>query len=451
MANSLADLRQTLRDVASTWLLGIVVLIVALVVTYQFVGPAPPQHIVLATGEETGAYHLYGQRLAELLAANGTQVDLRSTAGSVENLELLTEGNAVDLAFVQSGIADSANVDSLVAIGTMYLEPLWLFARSGLLIDDLGDLQGQRIAIGARGSGTRAVVLELLDANGIDAANSEFSEVQTSELTSALSAGQVDAAFVVASPAAAIVSSLVASPGVTLQNLQRADAYTRRYAYLSSVTLPRGVLDLEQDLPAQDTHTVAVGAMLVAREDFHPALTDLLLVAGADVFGGHSLLADSGLFPTPRFVDLPLSEEAERHFRYGPPFLMRYLPFWAATLVDRLWIMLLPLIGLSVPLLRLVPPAYNWQIRRRLLRIYAELDKIDPQRTPVRNVEDARERLRQLDRLDSDTTVQGVPYSYTDDVYRQRRDIDLVRRRLGAAIEAQATAESDPRGTSSDT
>ncbi|MDH3419506.1 MAG: TAXI family TRAP transporter solute-binding subunit [Gammaproteobacteria bacterium] len=443
MAISLTTLRQTLRDIASTWLLGAAVLIAGLVVTYQFVGPAPPRHIVLATGEESGAYHLYGQRLAEILALDGTRVELRTTAGSVENLELLTEGGTVDLAFVQSGIADSADADGVVAIGTMYLEPLWLFARSELLIDDLGDLRGRRIAVGASGSGTRAVVLELLGANGIHEANSQFAEVQTSELASALSDGQVDAAFVVASPAAAIVSSLVASPGIALQNLQRAAAYTRRYAYLSAITLPRGVLDLEQDLPAQDTHTVAVGAMLVAREEFHPALTDLLLVAGAEVFGSHDLLADSGQFPTPQFVDLPLSEEAERHFRYGPPFLMRYLPFWAATLVDRLWIMLLPLIGLSVPLLRLVPPAYHWQIRRRLLRIYAELDRLDPQRTQIRDEHDLRQRIEELDRLDSDSTVQGVPHSYTDDVYRLRRDIDLVRRHLGAVSNARSAAETD--------
>ena len=436
MEKSATALRQRLRDIASTWLLAIVLLVAALVVTYQFVGPAPPRHIVLATGEASGAYHLYGQRLAEILARDGIHLELRTTAGSVENLGLVREGDAVDLAFVQSGIAGPADAESVAAIGTMYLEPLWLFARSDLLLDDLGDLEGNRIAVGARGSGTRAVVLTLLDATGVSETNSQFAEMPSGDMANAFSSGDIDAAFVVGSPAAAAVTDLIEVPGVTLQDMQRAAAYPRRYPFLSTILLPRGVLDFQADRPAQDIHTIAFGAMLVAREDFHPALTDLLLVAAGDVFGGHDLLADAGQFPTPQYVDLPLSEEAERHFDYGPPFLMRYLPFWAATLVDRLWIMLLPLIGLSVPLVKLVPPAYRWQIRRRLLRIYAELDAIDPQRTPVGDEQEVRERFRQLDRLENEATIQGVPRGYTDDVYKLRRDIDLVRRRLGAASPA---------------
>jgi TRAP transporter TAXI family solute receptor len=348
MEKSATALRQRLRDIASTWLLAIVLLVAALVVTYQFVGPAPPRHIVLATGEASGAYHLYGQRLAEILARDGIHLELRTTAGSVENLGLVREGDAVDLAFVQSGIAGPADAESVAAIGTMYLEPLWLFARSDLLLDDLGDLEGNRIAVGARGSGTRAVVLTLLDANGVSETNSQFAEMPSGDMANAFSSGDIDAAFVVGSPAAAAVTDLIEVPGVTLQDMQRAAAYPRRYPFLSTILLPRGVLDFQADRPAQDIHTIAFGAMLVAREDFHPALTDLLLVAAGDVFGGHDLLADAGQFPTPQYVDLPLSEEAERHFDYGPPFLMRYLPFWAATLVDRLWIMLLPLIGPSL-------------------------------------------------------------------------------------------------------
>lgn len=450
MATPLTALRRILRDIASTWLLGVAVLIAGLIVTYQFVGPPPPRHIVLATGEESGAYHAYGRQLAEILARDRIVVELRPTAGSVENLRLLTEDEAVDIAFVQSGIFDPATSDGIVSNGTMYLEPVWLFVRSDLLIDDLGDLEGRRISVGATGSGTRAVVLDLLGANGIDDGNAQLTAVQTTELADSLSSGRIDAAFLVASPSAAIVTDLMGSPAIRLQDLRRAAAYSRRYAHLSAITLPEGVLDLEEDVPAQDTHTVAVGAMLVTREDFHPALTDLLLVAGAEIFGGHGVLADAGQFPTPQFVDVPLSEAAQRHFVYGPPFLMRYLPFWAATLVDRLWIMLLPLLGLSLPLVRIVPPAYHWQIRRRLLRIYAELDKVDPKTSPVRDEQDLQERLGKLDSLDDDSTVQGIPHSYIDDVYRLRRDLDLVRRRLGAALNPQSEGEPGRAGADLD-
>jgi hypothetical protein len=219
--------------------------------------------------------------------------------------------------------------------------------------------------------------------------------------------------------------------------MERADAYVRRFSYMSRVNLPQGVLDLQANRPETDISTVALTAMLAASNDLHPALVDLLLVAAADIHGKQSLLADAGQFPTPLYIDLPLSENAARHFKYGPPFLMRFLPFWAATLVDRLWVMLLPLIGLTIPLVKLVPPAYRWQIRRRLLRLYAELERIDPLLNPVQDEEDLAIRLQRLETLDNSSVVESVPKAYKVDIYKLRRDIDLIRRRLGDSVRSK--------------
>ena len=425
---------QTLRDLAGTWFLGVAILVAGLVFTYQFVSPAPPRQIVMATGEAGGAYHQFGERFAAVLAREGIDVELRATAGSAENLELLLGDSGVDLAFVQGGVADAAAREQLVTLGTMYLEPLWLMVRTDAPIEGFQNIAGVRAAIGPEGSGTRALVKRLLTASGLDIGEATFLDLPTADLARAFADNALDAAFVIGAPESATMNELIQSPDLRLQDISRADAFTRRYSYLSKVVLPRGVLDLKRDKPEADTQTIAVGAMLVTTGDFHPALTDLLLVAAAEIHGRHSVLADAGEFPTPRFTDLPLSEAAERHYRYGPPFLMRYLPFWAATLVDRIWIMLLPLIGLSLPLVKLVPPAYRWQIRRRLLRRYAELDDIDPRQNPVRTNVDRTERLASLDRIEADPALDTMPRTYTDDVYKLRRDIDLVRRRLLAAV-----------------
>ena len=424
---------QVVRDAAGTWGLAIVVLALGFIVAYQFVGPAPPNRIVLATGEDGGAYQHYGELFAAYLAREGIQTDLRATAGSVENLALLDGDEDVDLGFVQGGLADLAPTKNVLAIGSLYLEPLWLFIRSDIEIEEMGDFVGKRIAVGAEGSGTRAVVVNLLDAHGINSRASEFIDITADKLANAFSSGQVDAAFLIGAPESEHIAGLIGLPQVKLHGLRRADAYVRRYPYLSKVNLPQGVLDLQANRPETDVTLVALTAMLAASDDLHPALIDLLLVAATDIHGKHSLLADAGQFPTPLYIDLPLSEDAERHFKYGPPFLLRYLPFWAATLVDRLWIMLLPLIGLAIPLMKLVPPAYRWQIRRRLLRLYAELERINPLRNPIQDDEDLTARLEKLDRLDNDSVIESVPKGYTDDVYKLRRDIDLVRRRLGDA------------------
>jgi len=430
MNANLRRIRQGFRDAASTWGAAIVVIVIAFVFTYQFVEPAPPKRITMATGAAGGAYQIYGEQFAAYLAQEGIEIALVESAGAVENLQLLDSDEGVDLAFVQGGLANLVPTENVVAVGSLYWEPLWLFVHSQDEINGVIDLVGKRIAVGEEGSGTRAVVLNLLTAHGINAQTAVFLNTPSAELAKGFADSRVDAAFLIGAPESGTISELLSQSSVRPRSLDRASAYVRRYPYFSTISLPRGALDLQADIPAVDINTVALTAMLAANSELHPALFDLLLIAATDIFGNHSLLTDAGQFPTSRYVDLPLSENAKRYFDNGPPLLMRYLPFWAATLVDRLWIMLLPLIGLAIPLFKLVPPAYRWRIRRRLLRLYAELEQIDPLMNPVQNDADLAERLQQLEQLDTGSVIGSVPKTYTDDIYKLRRDIDLVRRRL---------------------
>ena len=427
------------RDAVSIWGAGIVLFIVGLVVAFQFVGPPPPDRIVMATGAEGGAYRLYAERFATSLAEVGIEVEFRTTAGAVENLALLAHDDTVDVGFVQGGLAESDASQGVVALGSLYYEPLWVFVNSDAGINTLDDIVGKRVAGGSVGSGTRAVVMQLLNLSGFGPKATRFLDTEPGDLAAGFESGDIDVAFLVGAPDSEYVSQLVHMRGVELLSLKRADAYVRYSPYFSRITLPQGVLDLGNNLPSADTTTVAVTAMLAAKEDLHPALNDLLLISAQEVFGQHSLLADAGQFPTERYTDLPLSREARRFYRYGPPFLMRYLPFWAATLVDRLWVVLLPFIGLALPLAKLLPPAYRWRIRRRLLRRYAVLDAIDPFGNPVKNDKDRARRLERIQELDDESAGEIVPRSYMDDVYKLRRDIDLVRRRIEKSSDEDGT------------
>jgi TRAP transporter TAXI family solute receptor len=425
------SLGQTLRDLAGTWGLGAVILAAGFFVAYQFVGPPPPEKIVMATGQPGGAYQFYSEKYAFWLKSQGIEVELRETAGSVDNLQLLEAGE-VDIGFVQGGLAGTLPTENVVAIGSLYLEPLWLFVNDNFELESIGDFVGKRIAVGAQGSGTRAVVINLFGAYGIDADSAEFNGLAGDALSGAFAANEIDAAFLIGAAESGAVKALLEQPGVTLRSFERTDAYVRRYPFLSKIHLPQGVLDLEQDIPDTDIDMVALTAQLAANKELHPALVDLLLIAATNIHGQHSLLADAGQFPTPQYTDLPLSEEAQRHFKRGPPFLMQYLPFWAATLVDRLWVLLLPLIGLAIPLVKVLSPAYRWRIRRRILRLYGALEQIDPLVNPIRDADDLSDRQQRLEQLDTGSVIENVPKTYTDDVYKLRRDIDLVRRRLEA-------------------
>ena len=396
---------------------------------YQFVDPAPPSHLTLGTGGVQGAYYQFGQRYQDLLARDHIELSVQSTAGSKENIALLQAGK-LDVAFVQSGTGDPTVLDTFVSLGSLYFEPLWLFYHRGVKIQRLTDLHGKRVAIGQDGSGTQAIALQLLAANAVSQIGVNQVTPSAELAAQALQDRTLDAMFVVAAPQSDIVSQLLKTDGIEVLHFERAEAYTRRYHFLSHVTLPEGSIDLAANIPAHDLTLIAPVATLVATTDLHPALVSLLLQAAEKVHGKGDLFERPGQFPSPQYVDFPLNSQAERFFKFGPPFLQRYLPFWAATLVDRLLVMMVPLIALLLPFMRLLPPMYRWRIRSRIYRWYRELLVINPALDVFTSPQEYREHLGQLDRIEEEVSKLTVPLSYADQLYNLRVHIELVREKL---------------------
>ena len=400
--------------------------VVAFVVAFQFIKPAPPDHVVMATGGVEGAYHAFATRYAAILAREGITLELRPSAGSVENLELLRKGE-VALAMVQGGVDDGSS-SPLLSLGSLYYEPLWLFYRKEIPLARLADLVGRRLAVGPEGSGTRALVSRLLRDNGIDQSGWVAEGGQSA--VDALLNGTVDAAFFVTSAESDLVGLLLRHPDIALADFARADAYTRRYRFLNGLELPEGVVDLAANIPHRTVHLLAPTANLVSAPDLHPALIDLLLQAASEVHRDGGWFEGQDEFPMPGLLAFPLSKEAARYYKHGPPFLQRYLPFWAASLVDRLKVMLLPLLMLLLPLLKVMPPIYTWRMRARVYRWYDELEQAE-QRLAAGERDVAWVHM-ELDRIESEVQQVNVPLSFTDQLYHLRQHIDLVRRELVA-------------------
>ena len=310
----------------------------------------------------------------------------------------------------------------------MFYEPVWVFYR-GPTIDRLSQLQGKRIAIGQEGSGVRQLAERLLEDNEIDFRRNTR-PISGLDAAEELQQGRIDAAFVIAAEHAPVVQVLLRSPGVKLMNFSQSFAYERRYPFMTRLTMPQGVADLVRDLPPQDTRVLAPTASLVIREDLHPALQNLLLQAARQVHGKPGFFQTANEFPAYMDGMLPLSDQAERFFKSGPPFLQRYLPFWLAVLVDRLFVLLLPVIALLIPLLRVAPALYSWRVRSKVFRCYGELkfleDDLKNHYDPARN-EEYRSRL---DALDEEAAGLRVPLGFTDLVYTLREHVNLVRRIL---------------------
>ena len=403
---------------------------VAFAVALQWVKPAPPSRVVIATGRSDGAYHRFAQRYRERLARERITLEIRETSGSVENIRLLEDpASGVDIAFVQGGTASAANTDELVSLGSLYFEPLWVFSRTAAGASDLRGMRGRRLAVGPDGSGTRAVVRTLLAANGLTEASARLSPLTGIDAVNALRRGDVDTVFLIASADSAAVKEMLAIPGLRLLSFPRADAYTKRFPFLTKLVLPAGGLSLEANLPGRDTVLLAPAATLVVRRDFHPALVDLLLVTAAGVHAGRGLFEAPQQFPSPDHLEFPLMDEAQRYHRSGPPFLARFLPFWAATLADRIKVLILPLLVL-VPLARVVPPLYRWRIRYKIIRKYRDVVDVDQALAQRPSAVECDELLARLDRIEDAVRALRVPLTYADAHYHLRLHIDLVRAKV---------------------
>ena len=437
--------RETLisvRDLVIAWAPFIVLGIVLLGVAYWFLDPTPPKKIVLGTGPEQSAYAEFGKQYQQELKRHGITVELRTTAGSRENLVLLRDGKEkVDIAFVQGGASETIRTreeqqaEPIMSLGSLFFEPVWIFYRADSFkqFTDLAQLRGKRVNLGLRGSGTPGISMRLLRANQIDREEFTRSSVSDQAAVIGLIDGKYDAIFLVSAPEAPFVQMLLQTPNVKLFEFSQAEAYARHYRYISAVTLPRGVADLARNVPARDLQLIATTTSLVAREGTHPALVQLFVQAASRIHSAPGWVARAGVFPSAEHSEFPLAKDAERYYRLGPPLLQRYLPFWLANLVDRMWVALFSIVAILIPVSRLVPPLYRFRVRSRIFRWYRNLRLIEAELEERERPRD--ELVSSLDKLEARVSSIRVPLAYADELYSLRQHIELVRQRLnqGAA------------------
>lgn len=400
-----------------------------LALAYLWLDPIPPRQVTLATGPAQSAYDEFGKRYAAALASYGIQVKLLESEGAAQNLQWLLEGK-VDLAFVQGGNGDARSEaqQQLQSLGSLFVEPLWLFYRSPKALNALADFAPLRMNVGTPGSGVPRLMSQLFDLNRMDEGKLKLSHLSQTPATVAFLDGQIDALLFASAPESPMVQMLLQTPGVRLLQVAQNEAYARRYSFLSPVTLPRGVVDLARDMPAHDVKLVATTTTLLARPTVHPAVVQLMAQTALNLHGQAGWFSRAREFPNAEHTEFTVSDEALRTIRNGPPLLQRYLPFAYANLIERMWLALGIILAILLPLSRIVPPLYEFRIRSRVFRWYGQLRSVEDRAALTdASTADLVEELRQLE-----TRVEkvNVPLSYADELYALRNHIERVRLRL---------------------
>jgi len=406
----------------------------------KLIRPAPPDRVVLLAGPADGSFHAAAQRYAKIIGAHGIRVEVRETDGSVENLQrLLDAKQTVDVGFVQTGLADDDQAPGLQSLGTIYVQPIMVFYSGAQRIERLTQLKGKRIAIGPDGSGTAVIANKMLAENGMDKKSAKLLELDSDDAIAALLARKIDAAFVSGEQLRGKkVRELVRKPGIQMMSFRQADGYQRRLPFLSRLVAPEGSFDLGLNLPPQDIDLFGTPVELIAREGLHPAISDLLIAAARDVHGKAGMYRKAGEFPAPIEHDIPISEEARRYYTSGAPFLYKRLPFWLASLVDRIALVLLPLLIVIVPATRMVAPLYQWRMRSRIYRWYGALMTLERAMLAHPDQTEREDLFKQLETIENSVNSLILPLAFADQQYVLREHIAMVRARMNALSGAPA-------------
>jgi uncharacterized protein len=424
----------------------VLICVAAVWFTLRYVKPAPPPSFVITAASPGSPYYDMAGRFQAEVEKKGIKLEIRESQGSFDNLKALKDDNSEVMAgIVQGGLSNHTDSPQLLSMGRLLTEPVWIFYRGQQPIDRLTQLKGKRILIGPEGSGTSYLGKRLLEANGVTADNSKLIALKLPSYVEAFSGSNADAGILVIGAEAETVQKLLRLPDIKLMNMAQAEGLIQRYPYLTAVTLRQGVIDFSKNIPPADTSLVATKAMLLVRDDLHPALRTLLADAVLAVQSkptlkptGEARLFTLGTEALPDDPEFPVSDDVRRIYKSGPTFFQRVLPFWVATLFDRAFILLLPVVGIIFPLFRIVPWFYNWRMRQRILRWYRALKLLERDLAKNAATPDFIERKeKELDLIEQKVWRISVPDQFAPDLYTLRDHVEFVRRRITHLREGQ--------------
>jgi TRAP-type uncharacterized transport system substrate-binding protein len=156
--------------------------------------PSTPSKVIMATGPKGSVSEYYGRQYRETFARFNIELELRETAGAVENLELLLDPKSgVEIGFMIGGVSNGKHAPGLLSLGAVYNTPFWIFYSSSEPIDQLSQLKGKRIAVGPAGNAGRLLAVKVLGKAGVNSESATFLPFAASAAVEALNNGKADA------------------------------------------------------------------------------------------------------------------------------------------------------------------------------------------------------------------------------------------------------------------
>jgi TRAP transporter TAXI family solute receptor len=404
-------------------------------IALAYIFPAPPSKVTIATAFKGSSFEYYGRLYRDVLARSHVTVELRETAGAVENLNLLRDPKSgVDIGFVTGGVSDGSHAPEVLSLGTAYNQPFWIFYSSTETISRLSQLKAKRIAVGPIGSGTRLSAEEILSKGGVNSETATFLPLAGTVAANALNDGLVDAVWYIGAPDSTGAQTMLRSPKIRLVDFPTVEAFTRNYSYLIRLVMPQGVIDFDPPNPPKDVTLLGTTTKVLIRSDLHPEIVNLLLQTMTEVHGGQEIFQRHGEFPNNSDTEYPIAASAMDYYKNGPSFLQRHLPLWLSVHVHRAFALLVTALAIGFPLFNYFPRLYRWFVRERILKLYRRLRIVENELHTEMTVPEITALQHELENIERGTITLRVPTRFSDLFFSLKIHINLIRTRLAARL-----------------
>jgi TRAP-type uncharacterized transport system substrate-binding protein len=401
-------------------------------VVYSLVDPLPPRRLVIGAGIAGSGYDNFARRYARVLARDGIDLEIRNTAGAVENLDLLRDpASKVQAALTTVGFAQPDDSDHLASLGGVFDAPIFVFYKSAERVTQFAQLRGKRLAIGTAGTSIRPLILQVLKAGGAAEAPTRFVDMDYDRAIDALIAGEIDVAIFPSQLDTGLLRRALAAPDVRLMNVAQAAAIAKTVPGIKHVVLWQGLIDLTHDIPDADVNLLASGNSLLVRKDLHPALQYLLLEAIREVHSAPGPFNRLGEFPAEQPNDLPLSLTAQSFYRSGPTFWQRYTSFWLTSLLDRILFFVVPVVAALIPVIGFTSRLYRWLAVRRIVRLHRALGGLERELAQSEDKAQLAQHQARLSEIESVVRTLKVAPPFEVDLHRLRIHLRMVQDHIG--------------------
>jgi len=228
--------------------------------------------LTFTTGSETGTYYGFGTVLAgQISDKTDTTVTAIVGKGSKANIELMDLGDA-QMGLVQSDVMSYAfngtslfenAITSFSTVAALYMEQVQIVTLDPT-IKSVADLKGKTVSVGESGSGVYFNAIDVLAAYDLTLDDINPTYQSFGDSTEALQDGKIDAGFIVSGAPTTAITSLATNRDVYLVELddEHIEKLQAASPYYSKNVIPADAYGLDADAT-----TVAVGAVIIARDD----------------------------------------------------------------------------------------------------------------------------------------------------------------------------------------